>query len=335
MRAELDNYAQFAALIQDYVEVNEALCTARLGPPAARRSKPEPATTGQKGGSEPASAPAGPRRSAERAGRPRLRTGGRGGPSPGPRPRRAPHPQPRRTARSTVGTGCWKRSSAPPSTPRRRSGWLPCPEWWNRPRRGPGPYSLPRRLAYCAPGGPPHQDRPDPAGRHRDGPRLLPLPDLQARVRAPGRPTGCGRHQPLTRPGTRVCAGRGRPAYDTSRRFIATVTGLDLASTSTLARTTRAHGARARDLIAAEHAAAIGPFPVPAVSAEGPQICYVVLHATGAPMLPSECTGRAGKGPDQERRTRRDPGSEDRLLVHPDRHRSRYRRPDPGPRLGQ
>lgn len=54
VRAELDNYAQFAALIEDYVEVNEALCKARLGPPtAARASKPAGAVSaGQKGGSK-------------------------------------------------------------------------------------------------------------------------------------------------------------------------------------------------------------------------------------------------------------------------------------------
>jgi hypothetical protein len=96
----------------------------------------------------------------------------------------------------------------------------------------------------------------------------------------------------------RACALAGAEMpYDTSRRFIATVTGLDLASTSTLARTTRTHGARARDLIAAEHAAAAGPVPAPGVSAEGPQICYLVMDGTGAPMLPCECTGRAGKDP--------------------------------------
>ncbi|HEX5427745.1 MAG TPA: DUF6788 family protein [Pedococcus sp.] len=50
VRAELDNYAQFAGLVEDYVEVNEALCTARLGPPA-RRARSDPATTGEKRGS--------------------------------------------------------------------------------------------------------------------------------------------------------------------------------------------------------------------------------------------------------------------------------------------
>lgn len=50
VRAELDSYTQFAALVEDYVEVNEALCKARLGPP--RRAKPvHPASAGEKGGS--------------------------------------------------------------------------------------------------------------------------------------------------------------------------------------------------------------------------------------------------------------------------------------------
>jgi hypothetical protein len=52
VRAELDNYAQFAALVEDYVEINEVLCKAQLGPPAAPRSKAGPATTGEKGGSK-------------------------------------------------------------------------------------------------------------------------------------------------------------------------------------------------------------------------------------------------------------------------------------------
>ena len=95
----------------------------------------------------------------------------------------------------------------------------------------------------------------------------------------------------------RACALAGAEMpYDKSRQFIATVTGLDLASTSTLARTTRSHGARARDLIAAEHAAT-PPAPVPAAATDGPDLCYIVLDGTGAPMLPSECQDRPGKGP--------------------------------------
>jgi len=39
VRAELDSYTQFAALVEDYVEINEALCKARVGPPPPRRSR--------------------------------------------------------------------------------------------------------------------------------------------------------------------------------------------------------------------------------------------------------------------------------------------------------
>jgi hypothetical protein len=96
----------------------------------------------------------------------------------------------------------------------------------------------------------------------------------------------------------RACALAGAEMpYDTSRRFIATVTGLDLASTSTLARTTRTQGRRARnliDLIAAEYTA---PRPTPGINAQGPDLCYIVLDGTGAPMLPRECAGRQGKDP--------------------------------------
>ena len=98
---------------------------------------------------------------------------------------------------------------------------------------------------------------------------------------------------------SRACALAGAEMpYDTSRRFIATVTGLDLASTSTLARTTRTHGNRARDLIAAEQAALAGQaVAVPAATTTGPDLCYIVMDGTGAPMLPSECAGRPGKDP--------------------------------------
>lgn len=53
VRAELDNYAQFAALIEDYIEINEELCKARVGPPPTprRRSAVPAAPGGKKGGS--------------------------------------------------------------------------------------------------------------------------------------------------------------------------------------------------------------------------------------------------------------------------------------------
>ena len=53
VRAELDSYAQFAALVEDYVDINEALCKARVAPPPPRRSRRvDPAVSGgEKGGS--------------------------------------------------------------------------------------------------------------------------------------------------------------------------------------------------------------------------------------------------------------------------------------------
>ncbi|WP_186525974.1 ISKra4 family transposase [Leekyejoonella antrihumi] len=91
-------------------------------------------------------------------------------------------------------------------------------------------------------------------------------------------------------------AGAEMP-YAKSVEFIGTVTGLHLASTSTLARTTRAQGARARALINAEQAAATATSrPVPAADDSGGMgLCYLVMDGTGAPMLPRECAGRAGK----------------------------------------
>ncbi|TWP37960.1 DUF6788 family protein [Leekyejoonella antrihumi] len=51
VRAELDNYAQFEDLVADYVEINEALCKAKTGPPAGRRKRAAPAEpSGNKGG---------------------------------------------------------------------------------------------------------------------------------------------------------------------------------------------------------------------------------------------------------------------------------------------
>jgi hypothetical protein len=50
VRAELDNYAQFAALIEDYIEINEVLCTVAVGPPGRRGRRTVPAAGGEKGG---------------------------------------------------------------------------------------------------------------------------------------------------------------------------------------------------------------------------------------------------------------------------------------------
>lgn len=51
VRGELEDYAQFAHLVEDYIEINEALCMARLGPPAGRRTSSHPGAAGKKGGS--------------------------------------------------------------------------------------------------------------------------------------------------------------------------------------------------------------------------------------------------------------------------------------------
>ena len=51
VRAELDNYEQFEALVADYVEINEALCTSKTGPPVGARKRAAPAgSDGKKGG---------------------------------------------------------------------------------------------------------------------------------------------------------------------------------------------------------------------------------------------------------------------------------------------
>lgn len=91
-------------------------------------------------------------------------------------------------------------------------------------------------------------------------------------------------------------AGAEMP-YAKGFELITTITGLDLASTSTLARTTRAQGNRARALIDAEHATALSatPRPVPAAWDHSPDLCYLILDGTGAPMLPCETQGRTGK----------------------------------------
>lgn len=52
VRTELDHYAQFAGLVEDYVEINEVLCRVRVGPPGRRRKDGDPAASGgEKGGS--------------------------------------------------------------------------------------------------------------------------------------------------------------------------------------------------------------------------------------------------------------------------------------------
>ena len=167
-----------------------------------------------------------------------------------------------------------------------------------KPGRGthPSHTGLPGRAS--GPAGPTTDpDHPDPARQVRTGPRLLPLRHLPGRVRALGRPSPDRGHQPVTRPRPgAVLAGAEMP-YAKGFEFIGTVTGLDLASPSTLARTTRTQGARARTLIDAEHRQALTttPRPVPAAWVNRPDLCYLVIDGTGVPMLPCEIRGRMGK----------------------------------------
>ncbi|UNX54860.1 hypothetical protein MF406_00725 [Georgenia sp. TF02-10] len=60
VRAELDSYTRFAALVEDYVEINEQLCKARVGSPPRRPRGADPATGREGGGS--AASPASGRR---------------------------------------------------------------------------------------------------------------------------------------------------------------------------------------------------------------------------------------------------------------------------------
>jgi hypothetical protein len=93
-------------------------------------------------------------------------------------------------------------------------------------------------------------------------------------------------------------AGKEMP-YATTTAFIEQVTGLRLASASTVNRVTISEGTRARNLIGQELAAA-RPGPVPAAWINHrPDKCYIVVDGTGAPMPPSETRGRAGKTSDQ------------------------------------
>jgi len=62
VRAELDDYAQFTGLVDDYVEINEVLCKAKIGPPpAAGRKRARLADTdGERSGSAPRAGKQGP-----------------------------------------------------------------------------------------------------------------------------------------------------------------------------------------------------------------------------------------------------------------------------------
>ena len=99
-------------------------------------------------------------------------------------------------------------------------------------------------------------------------------------------------------------AGAEHP-YRASARLIAELTGIDLAPASSVNRVARRVGAAARGRLDAETAAirdrSLAVLPP---SGPAPDICYVLVDGTGAPMVPKETRGRPGKGPDGRSHTR-------------------------------
>lgn len=93
-------------------------------------------------------------------------------------------------------------------------------------------------------------------------------------------------------------------SYRVSDKLITELTGLRLAPPSAVARTTRRIGARAADQAQVEAAAVKAGTLVPLVATPVPDVCYVLIDGTGAPMVPAETAGRPGKGPDGRSRTR-------------------------------
>jgi hypothetical protein len=93
--------------------------------------------------------------------------------------------------------------------------------------------------------------------------------------------------------------------YRASAALIADLTGIQLASPSSIARTTRRVGTLARNRLDAETTAlttgAVTVLPPPGPV---PDICYLLIDGTGAPMVPKETEGRPGKGADGRSHTR-------------------------------
>lgn len=83
--------------------------------------------------------------------------------------------------------------------------------------------------------------------------------------------------------------------YQRAAALIAQIAGQPLVSASTLARTTRAEGTKARRVLGAEAAAIRAGRLTPEAVPPGVDTLYVVPDGTGAPMLPSETLDRAGK----------------------------------------
>lgn len=98
-------------------------------------------------------------------------------------------------------------------------------------------------------------------------------------------------------------AGTEHP-FRVSASLIDELTGIRLASASAVARTTGRVGAAARDRAEAENAAIKAGTVVPLATGPVPDIGYILIDGTGAPMVPRETEGRPGKHPDGRARTR-------------------------------
>ena len=93
-------------------------------------------------------------------------------------------------------------------------------------------------------------------------------------------------------------------SYRASASLITELCGIRLAPPTAVARTTRRVGAVAQDRAEAETAAIRAGTVVPLVTGPVPDIGYILIDGTGAPMVPAETQGRPGKGPDGRSRTR-------------------------------
>lgn len=98
-------------------------------------------------------------------------------------------------------------------------------------------------------------------------------------------------------------AGVDHP-YRASAALIGALCGIDLASPASIARTTRHVGAAARATLDAETALIKTGTLVPLVTGPVPEVGYLLIDGTGAPMVPHETEGRRGKGPDGRSHTR-------------------------------
>lgn len=101
-----------------------------------------------------------------------------------------------------------------------------------------------------------------------------------------------------------VALSGSEQSFRASDKLIAELTGIRLAPPSAVARTTRRVGALAGERTEAEAAAVTAGILVPLVAGPVPDICYVLIDGTGAPMVPAETAGRRGKGPGGRSRTR-------------------------------